>query len=272
MSTVLHASDDGPVRILQLTDLHLLRDPAGTMMGINTDESFKSVLKAAVEGHGPADLVLMTGDLTQDADPETYRRLKEVLLPLQVPVFCIPGNHDDVEQMQAHLAGGNIALDGKIHVGSWQIICLDSTVLDSPCGYLKAEQMNFLASTLQREARLHTLICLHHSPLPTSSQWLDTMRLGNGDEFLDMLQARDQVKAVIFGHVHQAMEARRGDLHLLACPSTCFQFKPGSADFALDDAAPGYRWLDLYPDGKVVSAVVRLPCLPAGLNLASPGY
>jgi Icc protein len=272
MSTVLPASHEGPIRLLQLSDFHLLRDPAETMMGINTEQSFKSVVYAASRDHGPADLVLMTGDLAQDASPEVYARLRDYLQAVDVPVCCIPGNHDELELMQSYLLSDSIYLGGEILLGSWQIICLDSTVLDSAGGYLRRDQMAFLESALDSAAGLYTLVCLHHSPLPTHSQWLDTMRLGNGEEFIGLLQNRKRVRAVVFGHVHQAMDIWEGDLRLLACPSTCFQFKPGSSDFALDAAAPGYRWLDLHPDGAVATGVVRLASLPTGLNLASPGY
>jgi len=61
-------------------------------------------------------------------------------------------------------------------------------------------------------------------------------------------------------------------LRLLGCPSTCFQFKPGSADFALDFVPQGYRWLDLYPDGAINTAVVRLESVPEGLDMAAGSY
>lgn len=272
MSTLLQANHGGPIQVLQLSDFHLLNDPAETMMGINTEESFTSVLRAACSHHGPADLALLTGDLAQEATPATYGRLKEYLRDLHAPAFCLPGNHDEAELMQAELEGGAITVDSQILIGNWQIICLDSTVVDSPCGYLRADQMQKLQMALTEQPRTFTLICLHHSPLPTRSQWLDTMRLGNADEFLGLLELHPQAKGVVFGHVHQVMDEWRGSLRLMACPSTCFQFKPGSGDFALDPIPPGYRWLHLHPDGRLETGVERLSRMPQGLDLASEGY
>jgi len=77
---------------------------------------------------------------------------------------------------------------------------------------------------------------------------------------------------VVFGHIHQAMDLRRGGLRLLGCPSTCFQFKSDSVDFALDFLPQGYRWLELYPDGEINTAVARLDSVPDGMDLASGGY
>ena len=47
-------------------------------------------------------------------------------------------------------------------------------------------------------------------------------------------------------------------MRLLASPSTCIQFAPASEDFATDNQAPGYRWLRLYDDGRVETAISRL--------------
>lgn len=272
MSTVLQPRSTAAIQVLQISDFHLLNDPGDTMMGINTEESFKAVLQAAGQHHAPADLVLLTGDLAQDATPACYRRLKGHLEELRAPVFCMPGNHDDPELMATDLAGGLIALEKQILIGSWQILCLDSTVLDSAGGYLRAEQMDWLASLLAENRDRFTVISLHHSPLPTGSLWLDTMRLGNADPFLELLERSGQVRCVVFGHVHQEMDARRGGLRLLACPSSCFQFKQGSGDFALDPVPPGYRWLRLNQDGSVETGVERLSAAPAGLDLSSDGY
>jgi Icc protein len=42
----------------------------------------------------------------------------------------------------------------------------------------------------------------------------------------------------------------------MATPATCAQFKPRSDDFALDDKPPGYRVLELMPDGSIATEVV----------------
>ena len=101
---------------------------------------------------------------------------------------------------------------------------------------------------------------------------MDTMVLANADELLDLLAGFPQVRLVLSGHVHQALDKQRGTIRLLATPSTCFQFKPYSAQFALDDTAPGYRWLELFEDGTVATAIRRVPTMPQGLDVHSAGY
>jgi len=81
----------------------------------------------------------------------------------------------------------------------------------------------------------------------------------NGAELLTRLADHRQVRAVVWGHIHQPYDQRRGHLRLMGTPSTCVQFLPGSTQFALDASPPGYRWLWLEPDGSLDTAVAYLP-------------
>ena len=83
------------------------------------------------------------------------------------------------------------------------------------------------------------------------SRWLDTVGLANAGDFLAVLRRHPQVRAVLFGHVHQALDETRDGLRMLATPSTCSQFKPLAEDFAVDDAPPAWRTLALHADGKL---------------------
>lgn len=260
------------VRIVQFTDFHLLFDPAEVMMGINTDESFQSVVDAARSGHWPPDFCLLTGDLAQEARPQTYRRLRGYLESLGVPCYCLPGNHDSPLLIAEHLVSDSVFYQPSLLSDDWQIICLNSTIPGDPGGYLQADQLSFLEASLVAHPDKYALVALHHSPLATGSQWLDTMRLGNADELLALIARFPNVRALVFGHVHQAMDERIGDLRLIACPSTCFQFKPANGDFALDAVPPGYRWIDLYADGRIETDVERVAEMPVGLDMASAGY
>ena len=60
---------------------------------------------------------------------------------------------------------------------------------------------------------------------------------------------------MLFGHVHQALDEMRDGLRVIATPSTCSQFKPLSDDFAVDDAPPAWRTLQLHADGSLTTAL-----------------
>lgn len=246
-----------PLRLLQLTDPHLFGDPGGQLLGITTRRSFESVLTLALSGNTPPDALLLTGDLVHDETPAGYRYLRERLRRTGVPHYCIGGNHDIPALMTEHLdsaAPGSVALR---RLGRWNLILLDSSTPDSDGGYLTQTQLVRLAELLADE-RAPALIALHHHPAAIGSTWIDRIGVANGAELLALCERHAQIKAVLFGHIHQDFSARHGDCLLLGAPSTCFQFTPGSPDFAIDEIPPGYRELRLYPDGRLETQVVRL--------------
>jgi len=260
------------IRLVQFSDMHLHADPAHTLLGLNTLDSFRQCLALARVQHWPADLVLATGDLTHDASPNAYARLGAMLAELDVPVAAIPGNHDESMSLAASLQADNLIADGHIVLGDWQIVLLDSSLAGSEAGRLAPVQLEHLDRSLARHPKHHALICLHHPPLALGSRWLDGTRLQNPEDLFAVLDAHPQVRAVLWGHIHQEYRGRRGDVTLIGSPSTCIQFRPGSDEFALDALAPGYRWLMLHSDGGMDTGVCRLPELPAGLELDSHGY
>ena len=87
---------------------------------------------------------------------------------------------------------------------------------------------------------------------------MDAMGLANTAEFFGILDRYAQVRAVLFGHIHQVFEQRRGSVHLLSAPSTSAQFLPATEVHVDDPVPPGYRWLVLHADGRFDTGVSRL--------------
>jgi Icc protein len=259
-------------RILHITDFHFLAAPGQTLLGMETERSFAAVLERAKHTPWKPDLALLTGDLVQDPCTSSYERLKQRLSALGIPCYCLPGNHDDPRLMSELLPTETVHIQPRIMLDSWQIICLDSTISGKASGRLSNEQLGLLERSLMEYPDRYALIALHHHPVPAGSQWMDTMVLENADEFLAITRKYAHARVVIFGHVHQAMDESRGPLRLLATPSTCYQFKPLSPDFALDAAPPGYRWIELYADGTIDTGVECLAEMLPGLELTSKGY
>jgi Icc protein len=156
-------------------------------------------------------------------------------------------------------------------VGGWQQVFLDSTVPGSEGGHLGDRELHELDRALG-ETTLPALVWLHHQPIQIGSRWLDTMAVDNPEAFFAVVDRHPQVRGIVWGHVHQLYDQYRGGVRLLATPSTCIQFMPGSDDFAIDRIPPGYRWLTLYPDGSLDTGVERLPSIPGTIDLGARGY
>lgn len=245
-------------RLVQFTDLHWYADPAGEYRGLATRASFRRVLTAAQATRWPPDALLMTGDLVDDGSPKGYAALAAELAPLGLPALCIPGNHDAPSALAALTGQRHMRVGGQHRVGAWQVCLLNTFVPDDARGRVAPAQLAALEKALAREPARPALVALHHHPVPMGSRWLDTVGLIEPEAFLAAIGRHPQVRAVVFGHVHQEHDEVRGGLRLLGTPSTCVQFTKHSADFATDAAlGPGFRWLELHDDGRLDTGVGR---------------
>ncbi|SDI67454.1 Icc protein [Ferrimonas sediminum] len=245
------------VCIAQISDPHLFADKGAEFLGLNPWNSFEAVLKQVAQE--PIDMVIASGDISQDHSIGAYRNFADAVSQLGLPATALPGNHDAFDRMEQGLAGSDIMLDRRIILGRWQLLQLDSTVLGLPGGHLNHHRLEWLEAVLTHSSAYHTVIALHHHPLDTGCTWLDQHRLDNGPEFNALIQRFETVKGVIWGHVHQQMDQRVGGIRMMAAPSTSIQFRPHCHDFTLDHLQPGYRLLTLGADGSIDTQVKRLP-------------
>jgi 3',5'-cyclic-AMP phosphodiesterase len=243
------------IRLIQFTDPHLYGDEGGELRGVTTLPALTAALAQARARDWPPDALLITGDLVQD-DPGGYRHLRRLFSSLGLPVLCIPGNHDEPRAMRRELADKPFVLGGFVDFGRWRIVLLDSCIPGSAAGALSAEALAGLDAALAGAGTRHCLVCLHHHPVPMVSRWLDQVGLSNAAEFLQIIDAHSNVRAIVWGHVHQSYEALRKGVRLLATPSTCAQFLPKSDDFAVDRLPPAYRTFQLQADGSFLTEVV----------------
>ncbi|MEN9681884.1 MAG: hypothetical protein RLZZ627_1777 [Pseudomonadota bacterium] len=247
-----------PHRIVQLTDFHLGRTDEALVRGINTAKSLDLVL-AHIASHPPhPDRFLLTGDLAEDPTPSTYDRMAQAFQSQSVPIHFLPGNHDLPKIMHDSLTRAGFQREKIIGLGNWRILLLDSTQDKSPVGNLGPHERQWLSETLESLKACWIILALHHHPIPSGSAWMDTMMIEDSEAFLEITAAHSNIKAILFGHVHQEIDQERENIRFLGTPSTCFQFAPGSMHFAIDDAYAGYRWIELHEDGQLSTQVVRL--------------
>lgn len=243
------------LKVLHLTDTHLFGDPAQTLLGVNTAASLDLVIKKIRREELPFDFVLATGDLSQDGTPASYQNFVKALSVLESPVYCLSGNHDDPRVAEEQLNHGFFSMPKVIERGSWAFVLLNTVITHENRGELSQAEMRLVSRMMEKLTAKHVLICLHHHPIPMNSKWLDTTILKNQSEFFSCIEKFPGVRAVLWGHVHQAYDARRGDIRLMSTPSTCFQFKPESTGMELDQKAPGYRWLHFFDDGTIQTGI-----------------
>lgn len=250
------------LRLVQFSDPHLLGQPQGSLRGVATLPALQAAV-AHAERHFPTrDAVLLTGDLVQE-DPGGYLLLRETFVASSKPVYCLPGNHDLPDAMHLVLADAPFQVGGTLQAAGWLVVLLDTWQPDSAGGRLGREQLAALDARLAAHPDLHVLLCLHHHPIPMESAWLDQVGLEDAAEFLELVGRHRHVRGVLWGHVHQALDRFVNGVRFMASPATCTQFLPRSDDFTLDRRPPGYRVLELLPDGSIATEVVWVDSLHA---------
>ena len=257
------------IRVVQITDTHLGHQPGDSLLNLDADMSLGLVLQHLREQRGQSDLMLATGDISNCGSLDSYHRFADLTTGIAQHSLWLPGNHD-LPGVMSQACGGE--LQKTLRLGNWLIIMLDSTARGEVGGSFTERELAFLAEQLADTDAEHVLVCLHHHPVECGCDWLDQQLVSNADAFFALLDRSDKVRAVLWGHIHQEIDRLRKGVRLLATPSSCVQFEPGSDDFKLDQNSPGYRWLELYADGRIDTAVSRIDTIFDLDYSSSSGY
>ncbi len=241
---------------MHLTDPHLFADPSGELRGTVTADSLQQVLDHYDAGDWHASRALITGDLIQDNSEAAYDRFRELLLPLNMRMHCVPGNHDVRDLMRPVCVRPPFSYCAKEEVHNWLLVGLDSCISGDAGGEVATGELERFDEIVAASPAKHIMVFLHHPPIPMGSKWLDTVGLRNGNEVLERLQATGRVRLLVFGHVHQPYDAEHLGIQIIGTPSTCRQFKPGSDEFDVDDRSPAYRRITLHQDGRADNELI----------------
>ena len=209
--------------IAQITDIHIGFDKG------NLDEHnmvrLRAVLDHLVNGPNRPDLMLLSGDLTEDGAPEDYARLAEAVSICPFPVWPMTGNHDLRGPLLDAFPHTPRSPDGFVHYvldhGPLHLIVLDTLEPGRHGGGFCNERAQWLSDQLAASPDTPTLVALHHPPFTAGIPWMDTnerepwiARLAGA------LKGHDQVKGLIAGHLHRTILSHWEDLPVLVCPST----------------------------------------------------
>ena len=231
--------------------------PGQTLLETDTEATLVSVLEAAFAEIDVADCdaIIASGDLAHQATEAVYRRFHGLITRFfNGPLLCLPGNHDVLSAMQA----ASLPMQSIIW-SDWQLVALDSHEDDKPQSLITEIDRQALSQAVAGTQSRHILLATHHPLVEVQCPWLDRDRIVGPLELLNWLnqEANERLRGAVFGHAHQEVQAMVGPWPVFGVPSTCFQFQPQSARFALDGLAPGYQWLELQGDGQIIRTVRR---------------
>ena len=246
-----------PLLLVQLSDSHVGADWGGA-----DAEARLAAAVASVRALEPSpDAVLISGDLADHGADVEYERARELLEPLDAPLYVVPGNHDDRLALRRHFEAPGASAEPIQYVaelGALRLVVLDSTRPGADAGELDVGRLAWLHEALAAEPHVPTLVALHHPPLLTGIPGFDRVGLAPADRlaFGEVVARHPQVRRIVAGHMHRTMSADLAGRSVLAVPSTFVQarLELGAAEIRLSDEPRGYA-VHAVLDGDVVSHV-----------------
>lgn len=261
-------SSDDIVRLVQLTDCHLGLDCEFNLAGVNTHDTFSKVL-SAVRINKPSSYTFVTGDIACEGAEASYQLFSAMMASSQLDYGWLPGNHDDFQQMQKTIPQPFVKAK---EFGEWVVISLVSSVPGKVNGELSAYELQELSDLLEQYKDQFILLFVHHPPVDIQCQWLDEQRISNSEKLNEVISVHKKVKAIFTGHVHQESETNWFGIPVFTTPSTCFQFTSHSDTFDISNQPPGYRWIELYPNGSIKTGVEHIACDEQSIDRNCMGY
>jgi 3',5'-cyclic AMP phosphodiesterase CpdA len=242
--------------IAQITDVHIGFDRD------NPDElnmqRLRAVIGRLVAGPNKPDMLLMTGDLTEAGDPESYARLAEAVSACPFPVWAMVGNHDERDALlaafpQTPSEGGFVHY--VLEFPDLRLIVLDTLEPGRHGGAFCEARVAWLREQLARGTVTPTYIAMHHPPFESGITWLDSAATEPWiARFAGAVQGFPQIRGIIAGHLHRTIHTQWNGLSLSVCSSTApavaLDLSPIDEDRPdgrelITDELPGYalhRW------------------------------
>ena len=246
-----------PFLLAQLSDPHIGAEWAGGDPVAGLAAAVESVRAMRRQ----PDAVLVSGDLADNAADAEYERVRELLAPLEAPLYVLPGNHDDRRAMGRHFgvpgAGGE-PVQYSVELGPLRLVVLDTTRPGEDPGMLDAERLGWLDAELAAAPEAPTLLAMHHAPLVTGVPALDDFGLPAADRRAlgEVVKRHPQVQRLLGGHVHRTITAELGGRAVVTVPSTYVQARLNlgaeQTEWAPEPAGFG---LHAVLDGELISHV-----------------
>lgn len=243
--------------LAQVTDLHIKAQGLLSYRVVDTAGCLARCVEHLVALPQKPDAAIFTGDLTDFGRPEEYAQLSRLIAPLGMPVYLMPGNHDEREGLRnafalhRYLRQRDDTIDYVIDEWPLRLVALDTVVPLKSGGALRAHQLEWLDAALSAAPSRPTLIAMHHPPFSTGIGHMDDIGLEDASGLEAVVRRHPQVELVTCGHLHRVIQRRFAGTIASTCPSPAHQVALDLDDRAASRFAmepPGYQ-LHLWREG-----------------------
>ncbi len=252
--------------IAQISDTHIKGEGVLAYGRFDTSAFLARAVEHILRLDTRPDVVLATGDLVDAGTPDEYARLRHLLAPLPMPVYLIPGNHDDRDALRAAFADRAwMPREGFIQYviddGPLRLVAIDTLVPGSPGGRVDAERLRWLDARLADAPSKPTVIFMHHPPFLTAIDFMDEIGLDGADAMAEVVRRHPQIERVVCGHLHRSIQSRWAGTLALTVPATAHQValdvRPANG-LSVSLEPPGYALHLWRPGVELVSHVANI--------------
>ncbi|WP_245592773.1 phosphodiesterase [Advenella mimigardefordensis] len=215
--------------LAQITDLHI-REPNKLAYGrLDTAPYLRTCVESLLRLRQKPDAVVLTGDLTDFGRPAEYAHLRQLLAPLDMPLYLLPGNHDDRANLRAAFPEHSYMESGEfiqyaVDIGPLRLIALDTMIPGQSGGQLCASRLQWLREMLAASDGRPVIIAMHHPPFRTLIGHMDKIGLQAGTEELrEIVSQYSNIERIICGHLHRVIDVRFGGTIASTAPAPAHQ-------------------------------------------------
>lgn len=214
---------------VQITDPHIRARGRLAYGRLDTAAYLRMTIESVLRLRQPPRAVVMTGDLVDTGRTEEYEHLRELLAPLPMPVYLMPGNHDDRDSLRMAFPdhkylGETGFIQYRCCIVPVHLLALDTVKPGCGDGMLCEERLAWLERELGLLRGKPVVIAMHHPPFRTLIGHMDEMGLSQGAAELEtLLHRHTNVERILCGHLHRAIEVRYGGTVAATCPSPAHQ-------------------------------------------------
>ena len=239
--------------LCQISDMHIKPERKFAYGVVDTASMLDRCVQQILALPQRPDAVIATGDLVDLGRPEEYGVLREILAPLPMPLYVLPGNHDERNALReafadhTYLRQWDTFIQYVIDEHDVRLVALDSVIPMRGDGELCAKRLEWLDRALSEAHEKPTIVALHHPPFDTGIGHMDRIGLAGRVLLEGVIARHPQVERVIAGHLHRAITARFATTVASVCPSPAHQvaldLAPDGADgFVMEPPAFQLHW------------------------------
>lgn len=216
-----------PMLIAQISDTHIILPDPNEPASLERMAALEAFVAHIGKMDEKPDLIMHTGDVTQDGKPEEYEAVRSVMKDLGIPVHFALGNRDRGENLVEGLKGlGGAKLVGGFLIYSIdgfpvRLIAMDTQTREGRVGTTCSVRLCILEELLEEQPDKPTALFMHHPPfeVPTSKYPFQFDDPVLADAFLRLIEQNKQVVTLFCGHMHRQFGVELATCYASIAPS-----------------------------------------------------